>query len=44
LHYLHGALWNWYRNGRKPRTYRPRARAGAQIGLDTREFLKSLVS
>ena len=44
LRYLHEALWDWYRNGRKPRTYRrPRGKGGAQIRLDTREFLKSLV-
>jgi hypothetical protein len=43
LLYLHDALWGWYRNGRKPQTHRPRGRAGAQIRLDTREFLKSLV-
>lgn len=43
LRILHGALWHWLRNGRKPRLSPLRHSAGKQIKRDTSKFLKSLV-
>jgi uncharacterized protein YbaA (DUF1428 family) len=44
LRKLHRVLWDWHRNGLKPRTSRLRGTAGKQIQRDTRKFLKSLIS
>jgi len=44
LRELHGALWHWFRNGRRPRLSPLGHSAGKQITRDTLKFLKSLVS
>ena len=43
LRKLHRVLWDWQRNGLKPRTTRLRGTAGSQIRRDTLKFLKSLL-
>ncbi len=43
LRILHGALWHWLRNGRKPRLSPLRHSAGKQIKRDTHKFLTALV-
>jgi hypothetical protein len=40
---LHRVLWDWQRNGLKPRTSRLRGMAGREIRRDIRKFLKSLI-
>lgn len=43
LRKLHRVLWDWHRNGVKPRTSRLRSTAGKQIRRDTLRFLKPLI-
>jgi hypothetical protein len=43
LRKLHRVLWDWHRNGLRPRISRLRGTAGKQIRRDTRKFLKSLI-
>jgi AbiU2 len=40
---LHRALWDWYRNGVRPRTSRLRGTAGNDIQESTLKFLQSLL-
>ena len=44
LRNFHGVLWDWYRNGLKPRSSRLRNTPGGPIRRDTLEFLNSLIS
>ncbi len=44
LRKLHRVLWDWHRNGLKPRTSRLRGTAGNQIRRDTLKFLNSLIA
>ena len=40
---LHRVVWDWYRNGVKPRTSHLRGRAGNEIQKRTLKFLQSLL-
>lgn len=43
LNNLHGAIWQWYRNGVKPQKLKPSRTAGKDVVKRTEKFIRSLL-